>query len=121
MSVNSRLKPTKIIGQRKAFYKQKVAEFRCARKDIVDIEILVASRNGDRKVMQCIRITSRPSKVEPVQSVVKNIYQSNTDRKGLSCSHFDNEPRVQEKQQEKDQQSCISVFVACLTIPSSNW
>ena len=34
----------------------------------------------------------------------------------LSWPHFDNEPRVQEKQQVKDQQFCISVFVACLTI-----
>ena len=30
------------------------------------------------------------------------------------------EPIVREKQQVKDQQSCIFVFVACLTIPSSN-
>ena len=29
-------------------------------------------------------------------------------------------PRVQEKQQVKGQQSCILVFVVCLTIPSSN-
>ena len=115
MSVNSRLEPTKIIGQRKAFYRQKIAEFSCARKDIVDIEILVTSRNGDRKIMQSIRITSRPLKVEPVQPVAKNIYQSNTNRKGLSCSHFDDEPRVQEKQQEKGQQSCTFAFVACLS------
>ena len=54
--------------------------------------------------------------VEPVEPVLKNIYQSNTYRKD-----FDDEPRVQEKQQVKDQQSCISVFVACLTIPGSNW
>ena len=55
MSVNSRLKTTKIIGQRKALYKQRIPE-----------------------------------------------------------------PRVQEKQQVKDQQPCIIAFVACLTIPSSN-
>ena len=30
------------------------------RKEIVDIDILVTSRNGDRKIMQSIRITSRP-------------------------------------------------------------
>ena len=52
--------------------------------------------------------------------ILKNIYQSNTYRKDLNWSHFDDEPRVQEKQQVKDQQSCIIVFVACLTIPSSN-
>ena len=41
-----------------------------------------------------------------------NIYQSNTYRKDLSCLHFDNEPRVQKRQQVKYQQSCIFVFVA---------
>ena len=48
------------------------------------------------------------------------IYQSNTYRKDLSWLHFDDEPRVQEKQQVKDQQSCIFVFVAYLTVPTSN-
>ena len=60
MSVNSSLKATKIIGQRKAFYKQGIPESSCARKETVDINILVTSRNGDRKIMQSIRITSRP-------------------------------------------------------------
>ena len=31
-----------------------------ARKETVDIDILVTSRNGERKIMQSIRITSRP-------------------------------------------------------------
>ena len=31
-----------------------------ARKETVDIDILVRSRNGDRTIMQSIRITSRP-------------------------------------------------------------
>ena len=35
MSVNSRLKATKIIGQRKAFYGQRVTESSCARKETV--------------------------------------------------------------------------------------
>ena len=39
-------------------------------------------------------------------------------RKDLSWSHFDDEPRVQEKHQVKDQQYCIFVFPACLLIPS---
>ena len=60
MSVNSRLKATKVIGQRKAFYRQRIPEFSCARKETVDIDILVTSRNGDRKIMQSIRITSTP-------------------------------------------------------------
>ena len=45
----------------------------------------------------------------------------NTHRKDLSWPHFDNEPRFQEKQQVKYQQSFIFVFVAYLTIPSSNY
>ena len=60
MSVNSRLKATKIIGQRKAFYRQRIPEFSCARKETDDIDILVTSRNGDRNIMRSIRITSRP-------------------------------------------------------------
>ena len=59
MSVNSRLKAIKIIGQRKAFYRQRIPEFSCARKETVDIDILVTYRNGDRKIMQSIRIKSR--------------------------------------------------------------
>ena len=60
MSVNSRLKATKIIGQRKAFYRERILESSCA-KETVDIGILVTSRNSDRKLMQSIRITGRPS------------------------------------------------------------
>ena len=60
MSVNSVLKATKIIGQRKVFHRQRIPESSCARKETVDIDILVTSRNGDRKIMQSIRIRSRP-------------------------------------------------------------
>ena len=121
MSVNSRLKATKIIGQRKAFQRQRIPEFSCARKETLDIDILVTSRNGDRKTVQSIRVTSlKKRKVDPVEPVLKNIHQSNTYRKGLSWPHFDSKPRVQEKQQVKDLQSCIFVFVACLTILSCN-
>ena len=60
MPINSELKATKIIGQRKVFYRQRIPEFSCARKETVDIDILVTSRNHDRKIMQYIRITSRP-------------------------------------------------------------
>ena len=49
MSVNSRLKGTKIISQRKAFYRQRIPEPSCARKETVDIDILVILRNDDRK------------------------------------------------------------------------
>ena len=51
MSVNSRLNATKIIGQRKAFYRHRIPESSCARKETGDKDILVKSRNGDRKIM----------------------------------------------------------------------
>ena len=51
MCVNSRLKPTKIIDQGKAFYRQRIPESSCGRKDTVDIDILVTSRNGDRYII----------------------------------------------------------------------
>ena len=60
MSVNSRLKATKIIGQRKAGDRQRIPESSCAGKETVNIDMLVRSRNGDRK-MKSIRITSRPN------------------------------------------------------------
>ena len=49
MSVNSRLKATTIIGQRKTFYRQRIPESSGARKETVDIGILATSRNGDRE------------------------------------------------------------------------
>ena len=63
--VNSRLKATKIMGQRKAFYWQRIPESRGARKETVDLDILVTSRNGERKIMHSIRIMSRsPLKIQ---------------------------------------------------------
>ena len=61
MSVNSGLKATQIIGQRKAFYRQRIPEPSCLRKETVDIDVLVTTRNGHRKIMQSMRITSRPN------------------------------------------------------------
>ena len=50
--------------------------------------------------------------MEPIEPAQMKIYQSNTYRKDLSWLHFDDEPRVQERQQMKDQQFCISISVA---------
>ena len=47
MSVNSRLKATKIIVQGKG-----IPEFSHGRKETFDTDILVTPRNGDRKIMQ---------------------------------------------------------------------
>ena len=70
MSANSRLKSC--LGQRKVFYRQRIPEPSSARKETVDI--LLTTRNGDRKIMQSIRIRSRPTYLEnkekePVQPV----------------------------------------------------
>ena len=51
MSANSRLEASNIIGQRKVFYRQRIPASSCARKETVDTDILVTSRNGDRKIM----------------------------------------------------------------------
>ena len=122
MPVNSRLKATKIISQREAIYRQIIPESICAKEETVNIGIFETSRNGDRKIIQSIRITRRPpSRIRKWNQLVQmNIYQSNTYRKDLSWLHFNNEPMVQERQQVKDQQSCISTLVAYPTIPSSN-
>ena len=53
MSVDFRLTAIYTIGRRKAFYRQRIPESSCARKETVDIEI-----------MQSIRITSRPTTKE---------------------------------------------------------
>ena len=45
--------------------------------------------------------------MEPVESVLKNIYQSNAYRKDLSCPHFDDEPSVQEKQHQPRRDNII--------------
>ena len=54
-----------------------------------------------------------------VTSVIKSLLSLSTYRKDFSWLHFDNETRVQEWQQVKDQQSYIFVFVAYQTVPSS--
>ena len=40
---------------------QRIPERSYARKEPVDIDMLVTFRNGDRKVIRSIRITSRPA------------------------------------------------------------
>ena len=62
MSVNSKLKAIQIIDQREAFYRQKILEFSCAKKYTAEISILITSRNGDRKIMQFMRIMSKLTK-----------------------------------------------------------
>ena len=73
------------------------------RKETLAIDIFVSCINGDRKIMQSIRIkTRRPlskeKEVEPVEPVQKNTYLNNTYQKDSSWLHFDDEPKVQKKQ-----------------------
>ena len=44
----------------KALSRHRIPESSCMRKETVDIDILVTSRNSDRKIMHSIRIMSRP-------------------------------------------------------------
>ena len=55
------LKDDQIIDQRKVFYRQRIPESNCARKETVDIGNLLTSRNGNRKIIESIRITSKPT------------------------------------------------------------
>ena len=69
-----------------------------------------------KKIMRSIRIMSRlPSRIRKWNQLSQLRWTSTT------VIHFDDEPRVQERQQVKDQQSYISVFVAYPTITSSNY
>ena len=51
--------------------------------------------------------------MEPAEPVQMNIYQRNTNRKDLRWLHFDDEPRFQDRQQGKDQQSYVKFTVGC--------
>ena len=72
MSVNSTVKATKIIGPRKAYYRQRIPEPSCAMKVTVDIDILVTSRNGERKIMQSVRITSKLPQEKKLAQAAEN-------------------------------------------------
>ena len=84
MFVNSKHKAIQITGQRKAFYRQKIPESSCARKETVDIEILATSRNGDRNhgIYQNNEYTSLENKeVLPGEPVQMNTYHTNAYKK----------------------------------------
>ena len=118
MSVNFRLKATMIIGQRKAFYRQRTPGSSCARKETVDIAILVTSRYGDRKIMQFIRITSRLTSRKGKWNQLSQFWKTSTKVIPTEKTYTGHNLTMN---QVKDQQSCISFLVACLTIPRSNW
>ena len=78
MSVNSTLKATEILGQRKAFYRQKIPESSYARKETDDIDILATSRNDDRKIIQSIRIISRPPRKKQKWNQLNQFWRTST-------------------------------------------
>ena len=55
------LEPLRSEAKKESCYRQGIPEPSCAKKETVDIDILVRSRNGDRKIMQSIRIKRRPT------------------------------------------------------------
>ena len=96
MPVNSGVKAIQITGKKKTFYRQRLPVSGCPGKETIDINILVTSRNGDRKVVQFMHNeqTSHEKKgVEPVQPFQMIIYQSNTTG-DFSWLHFNDEPGV---------------------------
>ena len=112
--------PILVKGQRKAFGRQRITESSCTKKKTVDIYILSTTRNGERTIIQSIKISSGPATrmgvVGPVQQVHTNIYQ----RKDLNWLHVNDEPRVPERQQVKDQWSYISASGVYLIAARSN-
>ena len=58
MSINSIPKVISIIDHRKAFRGQRIAKSSCVRKETINIEILITPREGDKKIMQPIKMTS---------------------------------------------------------------
>ena len=105
------LKSLRSQVKRKGFPRQRIAESSYARKETVKIDIIILSTDNNRKIM-----TSLENKdMKPVEQVQMNVNKSNTYRKDLTWLHLDNDPRVQEGQQVKEQQPFISVFVAYLT------
>ena len=110
------LKSLRSQVKRKGFPRQRIAESSYARKETVKIDIIILYTNNNRKIM-----TSLENKdMTPVEQVQMNVNKSNTYRKDLTWLHLDNDPRVQEGQQVKEQQPCISVFVAYLTFSRSS-
>ena len=107
MSISARIKAIQIIDQGKAFSWYGIPS--SARKETVDVDILVTFGNNDRKnhrIYHHSEWTSYESKeAEPVQQVQMKVSQGNNCRKDFSWLHFDDEPRVQERQQVIDQQS----------------
>ena len=82
----SRLKATQIFGQRKEFYQQTIPDASCVRREIVDLDTLVTSRNCNRKIIQQTFLENK--EVEPIEPIQMNICQNIADRRELNWLHF---------------------------------
>ena len=73
--------------------------------------------------MQPIRIASGPPSIKRKWNQLSQFLRTFTKvipiKKDLSWLHFNDELMVQERQQMKDQKSCIFAFIAALAVPSS--
>ena len=59
--------------------------------------------------------------MEPVEPVLKNIYQTNTYRKDLSWPQFDDEPRLHSREAESEGPTVLDLrFCSLSNIPTSN-
>ena len=56
LSCSGDLKLIKIIGQRKAFSRQRIPDSSCARTETVDKDIFLTSKKEDRKIVQTKRV-----------------------------------------------------------------
>ena len=66
----------------KAFYKQRILQPGCVRKETVNSNILVKPKNDDHVIYHNYNQTSVENKgIEPVELVQMNVYQSNTEEK----------------------------------------
>ena len=78
---------------------QRIPESTCLRNETGDIDLLVTSRNGHRKIMQLIRIASRPPSRERKGNKLSQFREtptkSNTYRKDSSWLQFNYEPKIQ--------------------------
>ena len=105
--------------QRKAFCRQRIPKSNHARKETVDNDIVISSKN--HVIYKNSEWTYHKNvDLEPVQPDHMKICQSNAYRKDLNWLSFKNRQRVQEWQQVKDQQSHIFVSSVYLSYPSSS-
>ena len=71
-----------MISQQIIFCWKQISDTRCVRKEIVEIDILLKSINGQRKILQSIRIRSRYSvivneePISPSQMVAKQSFRN---------------------------------------------